>query len=64
MVGNVCQLNDNSHSVCEPVMLRLLWHVWRKGHTVVVNRSISVAAFDVNAKGWLYRCECGLVAAR
>ena len=45
-------------------MSRLLWHVLRHGHSVNVNRGISVPSFDPSAKGWLYKCECGLVVAR
>lgn len=44
-------------------MGRLLWHVWRKGHAVTVNRAITVPVSDT-AKGWLYRCECGWTVAR
>lgn len=44
-------------------MIRLLWHVWRKGHGVYVNRTISTLAGDTS-RGWLYRCECDLVVAR
>lgn len=44
-------------------MIRLLWHVWRKGHSVQVNRHLTVGMFDI-AKGWLYKCECGLQVAR
>lgn len=40
-------------------MIKLLWHVWRKGHSVRVNRNISVGMFDAGAKGWLWMCECG-----
>jgi len=42
---------------------RLLWHVWRHGHSVYVNRGITVPLGDVS-RGWLYRCECGGVVAR
>ncbi len=45
-------------------MVRLFWHVWRRGHSVSVNRGITVPAFDPTAKGWLYRCDCGLLVAR
>lgn len=45
-------------------MIRLLWHVWRHGHTVRVNRHLTVSTFDVFAKGWLYSCSCGLQVAR
>jgi hypothetical protein len=43
-------------------MVRLLWHVWRKGHTVIVNRNITVP-MGMKGKGWLYKCECGGVVA-
>lgn len=45
-------------------MIKLLWHVWTKGHSVEVNRTISVPMFDMSAKGWLYKCECGHTVAR
>jgi hypothetical protein len=45
-------------------MMRLLWHVGRRGHSVRVNRGITVPVFDVTSRGWLYECECGLVVAR
>lgn len=45
-------------------MIVLLWHVWRKGHNVRVNRGLTVPMFDPYAKGWLYTCECGLTVAR
>ena len=45
-------------------MIRLLWHVWRKGHSVRVNRGITVRLFDAGSKGWLFEDECGLVVAR
>ena len=44
--------------------MRIAWHVYRHGHSVTVNRNISVPLFDPSAKGWLYRCECGLEEAR
>ena len=44
-------------------MIRLLWHVLHHGHSVRVNRHITVGFMD-SSKGWLYRCECGLVVAR
>lgn len=44
-------------------MIRLLWHVWRHGHSVRVNRAITVGMMDTS-KGWLYRCECGHTVAR
>ena len=44
-------------------MSRLLWHVWTKGHSVRVNRGITVPMGDTS-KGWLYRCECGLEVTR
>lgn len=45
-------------------MIRLLWHVFHRGHSVRVNRTISVPTFDSVSRGWLYRCECGLTVAR
>lgn len=45
-------------------MIRLLWHVYHHGHAVQTNRLISVPAWDRTAKGWLWKCECGLVVAR
>lgn len=44
-------------------MIRLLWHVWAKGHSVRVNRHMTRALSDPS-KGWLYVCECDLVVAR
>lgn len=44
-------------------MIALLWHVWRKGHSVRVNRHITVPMRGTS-KGWLYRCECGKTVAR
>lgn len=44
-------------------MIRLLWHVWKHGHSIRCSRGISVPMGDAS-KGWLYRCECGLVVAR
>lgn len=43
-------------------MIRILWHVWRKGHSVRVNRHITTSMSDYS-RGWLYRCECDLVVA-
>lgn len=45
-------------------MTKLLWHVWRKGHSVRVNRAISVPSWDPSARGWLYTCECGWTVAK
>jgi hypothetical protein len=45
-------------------MIKLLWHVWRKGHSVRVNRHISVPSWDPSAKGWLWVCECGITVAK
>lgn len=45
-------------------MLTLLWHVAAKGHTVIVNRGITVPLGDTTSKGWLYKCECGGMVAR
>lgn len=44
-------------------MIRLFWHLWRHGHSVRVNRGITVGIGDPS-KGWLYICECGLFIAR
>ena len=44
-------------------MLKLLWHVWHKGHSVYTNRDVQTAPMD-GGPGWLMRCECGLVVAR
>lgn len=44
-------------------MLKLLWHVYRLGHSVRVNRGITVGLGDPS-RGWLYRCECDLTVAR
>ena len=44
-------------------MIKLLWHVYRKGHNVRVNRHISTGLGDWS-KGWLYTCECGHTVAR
>lgn len=43
-------------------MIALLWHVWRKGHSVRVNRGIT-APLGSSDRGRLYRCECGMVVA-
>jgi len=44
-------------------MIKLLWHIYRKGHSVRVNRLISVGRGD-SSKGWLYVCECDLIVTR
>lgn len=44
-------------------MIRLLWHVWRYGHSVRVNRGITVGLGD-SSLGWFYRCECDYTVAR
>jgi len=44
-------------------MARLLWHVWRRGHAVRVNRGITVP-MGACSRGWLYVCECGGVVSR
>lgn len=44
-------------------MIKLLWHIYRKGHSVRVNRGISIGLGD-RSKGWLYRCECDYTVAR
>ena len=38
-------------------------HVYFKGHSIRVNRNISVGAHDIGSKGWLYVCECGKTVA-
>jgi hypothetical protein len=43
-------------------VIALLWHVWRKGHSVVVHRGLTRALAD-SSKGWLYICECGKTVA-
>jgi hypothetical protein len=45
-------------------MIRLLWHLWALGHSVRVNRGITVGFADSSAKGWLYTCECGVRVAQ
>lgn len=44
-------------------MIKLLWHVWRKGHSVRVNRHITVP-LGCSGKGWLWTCECGHLVAK
>lgn len=44
-------------------MIKLLWHVWHKGHSVDTNTGITVGLRD-SSKGWLHKCSCGLVVAR
>lgn len=44
-------------------MIRLLWHVYRKGHSVTVRKGITRGLGDTS-KGWLYYCDCGLDVAR
>lgn len=44
-------------------MIRLLWHVWRHGHSVRVNRQITVP-MGCPGMGWFYVCECGHTVAR
>lgn len=44
-------------------MIALFWHLWVKGHSVTVNRNITVGLGD-SSSGWLYRCECGMLVAR
>ena len=45
-------------------MIALLWHLFRHGHSVAVDRTITVNVDDLAAKGWLYTCECGKTVAR
>lgn len=46
-------------------MKRFRWyHIYRLGHSIRVNRHISVPMFDPSAKGWLFTCECGEVWAK
>jgi hypothetical protein len=41
-------------------MTRFRWyHLYRLGHSMRVNRNITVPLFDSGAKGWLFKCECG-----
>lgn len=47
-----------------PRRIQVWWHVWHLGHSVRVNRTISVPAFDPGSMGWLYECECGESWAR
>lgn len=44
-------------------MIKLVWHVWRRGHSVSVNRGITTGLFD-SSRGWLYTCECGHQVAK
>lgn len=44
-------------------MIKLLWHIYRKGHSVHVNRSITTGLGDTS-RGWLYVCECDHTVAR
>jgi len=44
-------------------MIKLLWHIYRKGHSVRVNRGITRGLGD-SSKGWLYHCECDLIVTR
>ena len=43
-------------------MMRI-WHLIRLGHSIRVNRNVSVPLRD-RSKGWLFVCECGRVWAR
>lgn len=45
-------------------MIKIFWHLWKHGHSVRVNRTISVPMFDIGSRGWLYTCECGETWAR
>ena len=44
-------------------MLKILWHIYKKGHSVDVNRGITIGLGDT-CKGWLYSCDCGITHAR
>lgn len=44
-------------------MITLFWHLWHMGHAIDVRR-VSVPMFDPGAKGWLYKCSCGMTYAR
>lgn len=44
-------------------MMRLLWHIWKYGHSVEVNRGLTPLRGNPS-KGWLYKCECGHRAVR
>jgi hypothetical protein len=39
------------------------WHLYRQGHSINVNRGITVGMSDTS-KGWLFKCECGEVWAK
>lgn len=43
-------------------MIKLLWHIYRKGHSVDTRR-VSIGLGDTS-KGWLHRCSCGHTVAR
>ena len=45
-------------------MIKLFWHLWHSGHSVRVNKWLSVSMFDPGSRGWLYHCECGYQVAR
>lgn len=44
-------------------MMRLLWHVWRRGHSVTTKKGMTRAMADTS-RGWLVTCSCGLTVAR
>lgn len=35
-----------------------IWHLIKLGHSIRVNRGISIGMGDTS-KGWLFSCECG-----
>lgn len=45
-------------------MIKLIWHVMRHGHSVDVNKGMTVGIGDMFSKGWLYECSCGHTVAR
>lgn len=46
------------------IRIKLCWHLIRHGHSIKVNRYITVPMYDLTSKGWLYECECGESWAR
>jgi hypothetical protein len=45
------------------VLIWVIRHVYFRGHSMLVNRHISLGLGDPS-KGWLYRCDCGEFKAR
>lgn len=43
-------------------MIRLLWHVYRKGHSVTTRR-VTIGLRDTS-RGWVQRCSCGYTVYR